>query len=80
MMGANVQEQARFVALLRRSLAPDPGRAEAAYAGLVELYGEPHRHYHTLAHIRHCLRQFDLAAGLMDQPDAVELALWFRCV
>ena len=77
-MGANEQELARFVALWRRSLASDPGRAEAAYAGLVELYGEPHRHYHTLVHIRHCLRQFELAADLMDQPDAVELAIWFH--
>jgi hypothetical protein len=24
-------------------------------AGLIELYGESHRHYHTLNHIRHCL-------------------------
>ena len=78
MMGANEQEQARFVALWRRSVDHEQGRAEAAYAGLVELYGEPHRRYHTLAHIRQCLRQFDLAADLMGQPDAVEMALWFH--
>jgi predicted metal-dependent HD superfamily phosphohydrolase len=77
-MGANEQEQARFGALWRRNLATEPGRAEAAYAELAALYSEPHRHYHTLAHIRHCLRQFDLAADLMDQPDAVEMALWFH--
>lgn len=74
----NLQERARFVALWQRSLAGDWARAEAVYAGLVELYGEPHRHYHTLNHIRHCLREFDRAAGLMDDADAVELALWFH--
>ena len=42
------------------------------------LYREPHRRYHTPAHIEHCLRLFDLAADRMDEPDAVETALWFH--
>jgi predicted metal-dependent HD superfamily phosphohydrolase len=78
MTGANEQEQARFVALWRRNLGDEPGRAETAYAGLVQRYCEAHRHYHTLAHVRHCLNEFDLAAAKMDHPDAVEMALWFH--
>ena len=42
------------------------------------LYREPHRRYHTVAHIDHCLHCFDLAADRMDEPDAVEMALWFH--
>jgi predicted metal-dependent HD superfamily phosphohydrolase len=77
-MGADEQEQAQFVALWQRNLGDAPGQAEAVYARLVQLYCEPHRHYHTLAHIRHCLREFDQAASLMDHPDAVAMALWFH--
>jgi predicted metal-dependent HD superfamily phosphohydrolase len=70
--------RARFAALWRRCLAGEPAVADEAYARLAELYGEPHRHYHTLAHIRHCLSEFDRVAVLMDDPDAVEMALWFH--
>ena len=52
--------------------------ANAVFAELGALYEEPHRAYHTAAHIEHCLRQFDLAADRMDDPDAVEMALWFH--
>ncbi|MCC8988850.1 MAG: hypothetical protein LM523_14255 [Candidatus Contendobacter sp.] len=78
MMDANEQEQARFIALWRRHLGDDSERAATAYAELVQFYSEPHRHYHTLAHIRHCLREFDRAAAFMDHADSVEMALWFH--
>lgn len=77
-MGANEQEQAQFVALWQRNLGNAPGQAEAVYARLVQLYCEPHRRYHTLAHIHHCLHEFNQAASLMDHPDAVAMALWFH--
>ena len=32
----------------------------------------------TLDHVRHCLEEFDRVAALMDDPDAVEIALWFH--
>ena len=73
-----VQERARFTALWLRVMPGEYAMAEATYGRLSELYGEPHRHYHTLNHIRHCLREFDRAAALMDEPDAVEMALWFH--
>jgi len=72
------RERARFAALWARCLTDGSTAAETVYARLSELYGEPHRHYHTLDHIRHCLREFDRAASEMEEPDAVELALWFH--
>jgi predicted metal-dependent HD superfamily phosphohydrolase len=71
-------EKARFAALWFRCLASEPTTVETVYARLAEFYGEPHRHYHTLDHIQHCLREFDRAEALMEDPDAVELALWFH--
>ncbi len=75
---ALVRERARFVTLWIRIMPGDHAMAETVYGRLGELYGEPHRHYHTLDHIRHCLREFDRAAAAMANPDAVEMALWFH--
>lgn len=71
-------ERTRFAALWRRCVACEPPVANEVYARLADLYAEPHRHYHTLTHIRNCLGEFDRAAALMDDPDAVEMALWFH--
>ena len=65
----------RFEALWTRCIGAD---AEGVFGKLEALYGEPHRRYHAPPHIEHCLRQFDLAAYWMDEPDAVEMALWFH--
>ncbi len=48
--------------------------------GIEDSYSEPHRHYHTGAHIEHCLRQFDRAPASMEDANAIELALWFHDV
>lgn len=74
----STRERLRFLALWARNLPGESMAAETVHDRLLELYGEPHRHYHTLNHIRHCLREFDRAAALMDDPDAVEMALWFH--
>ena len=68
----------RFTALWERCLSCGRALAEEVHARLVDLYGEPHRRYHTLDHVRHCLGEFDQVAALMDDPDAVEMALWFH--
>lgn len=67
------QTRMRFIALWSRSGGL---RAEAAYAELAQLYAEPARHYHTLRHIRRCLRDLDEARSAIPHPDVVELALW----
>lgn len=68
----------RFPALWARRLERSPQEGIAVLNQLLLLYAEPHRHYHTLGHIRHCLHEFDHASTFMDDPDAVELALWFH--
>lgn len=68
----------RFAALWARCTRGSPALAVAMYAKLAEFYGEPHRRYHTLNHIWRCLDEFDRAVDWMDEPDAVEMALWFH--
>ncbi|RQR71138.1 MULTISPECIES: hypothetical protein [unclassified Burkholderia] len=69
--------QARFVALWSCSGGT---HAEEVYRRLAQCYAEPARHYHTLVHVRRCLRHLDLARDAIPAPDAVELALWFHDV
>lgn len=56
------------------------GDAEFWHERLVAAYGESQRAYHTLQHLDECLRAFDEAktGGLIQQPDFIELALWFH--
>jgi len=56
-------------------------RSEAAaqwYDRLLELYSEPHRHYHNAQHITDCLKEFDSVRDAAQEPLAVELAIWFH--
>ncbi|MEU8341287.1 HD domain-containing protein [Spirillospora sp. NPDC048832] len=45
---------------------------------LDERYGEPHRRYHTRAHLTAVLDLVDELAGHADDPDLVRLAAWFH--
>ncbi len=56
------------------------GRAgdEALLQALVARHSEPHRHYHTLAHLHACLRHLPDLCRLATHPDEVALALWFH--
>jgi predicted metal-dependent HD superfamily phosphohydrolase len=56
------------------------GDPEAIYHRLVARYCEPHRAYHTLAHVEHALSELEGARDLAEDPVAVELALWFHDV
>lgn len=69
----------RFQALWRRCLregARDDG--SAIYQRLIDAYREPQRHYHTLSHIEQCLDMFDACRPLAQDPDSLELAVWFH--
>lgn len=52
--------------------------AEQVWQRLHAHYQEPHRHYHTLAHIAHCLGQLDLARDHVAEFSATEIAIWFH--
>ncbi len=54
------------------------GTVKHAYGRLCDRYAEKHRHYHTLAHVQHCLETFDALREEAEHPDAVEMALWFH--
>ncbi|MEV0665215.1 HD domain-containing protein [Actinomadura luteofluorescens] len=41
-------------------------------------YGEPHRRYHTRAHLTAVLDLVDELAGYAEDPDAVRIAAWFH--
>ena len=51
---------------------------DATFAKLQAAYCEKHRAYHTVHHIDDCLSQLDLTMDLIDNPVAVEFAIWFH--
>jgi len=71
----------RFLALWNRCLLPGANSdAAGIWPRVADRYSESHRHYHGLNHLAHCLEQFDLASGMIDDPDAVEMAIVFHDV
>jgi predicted metal-dependent HD superfamily phosphohydrolase len=54
------------------------GDAGAPFEALSACYREPHRAYHTLRHIEHCLEEFEAVRGEARDPVAVELAIWYH--
>lgn len=55
-------------------------QAELLYEILLQAYTEYQRHYHTLQHIVECLAAFHQVKAYLDDPTAVELAIWFHDV
>src|SRR5688500_14481808 len=55
-----------------------PAADEALYERLVACWGEPHRRYHTLHHLRECLTTFDEVRDEAQRPGEIDLALWFH--
>ena len=49
-----------------------------AFERLQALHAEPHRHYHTAAHVNALLRHLDAERGHAARPDRIELAIWFH--
>lgn len=45
---------------------------------LIARYSEPQRHYHTVRHLDDCLTAFREIRDQADNPQAVEIALWFH--
>lgn len=51
-----------------------------AWLRLLQHYQQPHRHYHNISHIHACLTWFDQVKSQLQNPLAVELAVWFHDV
>lgn len=80
-MLATLTGLSRFQALWQRSLVDGAvDDSSAIHQRLLDGYREPHRHYHTLEHIEHCLGLFDQCKPLLKRADGVELAIWFHDV
>lgn len=62
----------------RHSDHPD---AFAAGSELVAAWAQPHRRYHSIAHLLDTLVRVDQLAAYADDPDAVRMAAWYHdCV
>lgn len=59
-------------------LASRLGLPDAMLADLVTAYGESHRRYHTLVHIVEMLDCHTESRHLADNPDTIDLAIWFH--
>ncbi|MBW4541858.1 MAG: hypothetical protein KME43_22345 [Myxacorys chilensis ATA2-1-KO14] len=69
----------QWIALLQK-LSVNSTSAIPVFSDLVNAYSEPHRFYHTLAHIQSVLQWVDrLQSGAHDLP-AIQLAVWFHDV
>lgn len=73
-MSATLED--RWRALWRAAGAP--GDPDPAWHDLKRLWSEPHRAYHGLAHLTHCLDELEPVRSLAQSPIDVELALWFH--
>lgn len=62
---------------LIRTHSTTPQTAEIGRALLVS-WGEPHRRYHNVAHLREVLLRVDDLAKHAADPDAVRLAVWYH--
>lgn len=77
----SIDQSHRFRGLWQRHLqAGAVDNSALVYQQLLDAYSEPHRVYHNLEHIESCLTKFGQVSHLMDNPDAVELAIWFHDV
>lgn len=70
----DLEERFRDVVL---RCAPEADAGEL-FRILVDRYSELQRSYHTLEHIGHCLTQLDSARHLAEDPDGIELSIWFH--
>ena len=69
----------RFGALWRRTVRSPPSPdADTVYADLLGRLEGDDRRFHNLKHIADCLHRLDEVAPLLDDRDAVEMALWFH--
>ncbi len=72
-------DRARFNRLWQRNLRADAkDRSDHYYDLLIDAYNEAPRVYHTLLHIEDCLSLFDRVKTRLENPDALELGIWYH--
>ncbi|MEV5409971.1 metal-dependent phosphohydrolase [Thermopolyspora sp. NPDC052614] len=79
-VGAVAAQDADASALLSewRRVVPASPASDAVAAELLARWSEPHRRYHTRAHLRAVLTAIDPLATAAADPAAVRLAAWFH--
>ena len=78
-VGGMTPLESRFSQLWTRcSTGSTNANTEDVWRDIHAYYGEDHRAYHTLEHINYCLKALDQAINEVDQPEAVELSIWFH--
>lgn len=72
----------RFAALWsRHETGQADSRVRDVHDELIAMYGEPWRTYHNFDHISSCLGWLDLCKAHAEDPDSIEMAIWFHdCV
>src|SRR3989338_2814885 len=54
------------------------GNCQEYFDDLIKRYSEPARFYHTIFHIKDCMKEFDSVREMSAKPDYLELALWYH--
>ncbi|MFT5880247.1 MAG: putative metal-dependent HD superfamily phosphohydrolase [Moritella sp.] len=75
----NMLEQ-RAEQIAEKSTEESSEKLTQAWLRLLQHYQQPHRHYHNMSHIHACLIWFDKVKAQLQNPLAVELAIWFHDV
>jgi predicted metal-dependent HD superfamily phosphohydrolase len=60
------------------ALGCPPALAQQAFADLLQRYGEPHRHYHTLEHVGSMIALLERLHGDLPSAPALVLAVWLH--
>ncbi len=75
----DIADHSRFRSLwLRQQQCNIPDGSPIVYQLLLDAYNEPQRVYHDIEHIECCLSVFGQVSHLLENPDGVELAIWFH--
>ncbi|WP_202819750.1 hypothetical protein [Thaumasiovibrio subtropicus] len=68
-------DNARWLELMEACSLPT---SQTCFDALLKAYSSPKRHYHNGEHIAAMLQHFDNVRALADDPNAIELAIWFH--
>ena len=79
-MQTDLQQFKQYWSLLAIAHQWSDGLSLKVYQRLEAAYTEPHRYYHSVQHIVECLTLFHQIKAQLNDPLAVEIAIWFHDV